>query len=494
LALTAEETSIVASFVPASVEEAVDAASAVPPGARIVEVRLDRIGGEGLSAIREAFRGVPLMATARSVAEGGLWSGRPDDLRRLLRAALDAGFEWVDVELRAGEAILAELPARRVVLSFHDPAGLPADLPGLLAEMEATRAAHLKIVATARDSQGALALLELQAGSRSGRLSCFGMGEAGIATRVLAPYLGARLAFGALRAGGATAPGQLPAADLAEVYGVGRARTAERLFALFGGVVSHSLSPAIHNATFEARGLGALYVPFAMRSLEAELGPLVSGLDRLGLPLSGASVTVPFKEEAARAATPPVDGAVNTLLRRGTGFSSTNTDRAAFEGFLPPPGPGRRALVLGAGGTARAALEALRTAGWPALLSSRTPARAAALAEATGATLLDRLDAAERYDVVVNATPLGMKPGDPLPCPESLLGPGALVIDAPYRPGGTELAMAARRVGATVRDGFELLLAQGALQSELFTGLPTTVGELRSRLPERIRRPFEVKS
>ena len=493
MALTAEKASLVASFVPGSLREAVEASALVPHGAAVVEVRLDRLGeAPDLPAIRRAFAGVALMATARSVEEGGHFSGGAEERRRLLVGAVEAGFDWVDAEFRLGPDLLAELPAKRTVLSYHDPKGVPEDLPGLLAAMEATGARHVKIVATPTDSRDALALLALQARSRSGRLSCFGMGEAGIATRVLAPYLGARLAFGALKGGAATAPGQLPAADLAEVFGVGRSRPVSSLHALFGGVVSHSLSPAIHNATFEAYGLPCLYVPFALGSLREEFRPLSLALDRLGLPLRGASVTVPFKEEAAREATPPASGAVNTLLREGEGFSSANTDRPAIASFLPPPSAGGRALVLGAGGTARAALEALRSAGWPADLLGRSPVRSRALARETGASWLEALDPAVRYEVLFNATPLGMKDGDPLPCPEALLVPGLLLIDAPYRPGGTPLSRAARGAGVSVRDGFDLLLAQAAHQSLLFTGRPATVLELRSRLPERIRRPFEV--
>ena len=138
-----------------------------------------------------------------------------------------------------------------------------------------------------------------------------------------------------------TAPGQLLALDLAEIYGVGRPRKISRLFALLGGVVSHSLSPALHNANFEALGLDALYVPFAMLTLGRELEPLVDSLDALGLPLLGASVTIPFKEEAAILGGSDEDRgvAVNTLLRTSPPgqplrLRAANTDRAAFEAVI----------------------------------------------------------------------------------------------------------------------------------------------------------------
>jgi len=93
-------------------------------------------------------------------------------------------------------------------------------------------------------------------------------------------------------------------------------------------------------------------------------------------------------------------------------------------------------------------------------------------------------------DVLVNATPLGLDEGDPLPCDASLLRPGLLVVDAPYRAGGTALAREARAAGATVFDGFALLLAQAAGQAALFTGRATAPSDLLSALPERFRSLF----
>ena len=493
--LTADKTTLVGAFAPATNREAVEAASAVPAGVGMVEIRLDRFTeSPQLSTLRAAFGRIPLLATLRSVDEGGAFDGSAEERERLLTLALESGFDLVDVEMAAAPELVSKLGKERVVVSFHDTEGIPARLENLVSRMRDTGARHLKVVATAHDSGDALRLLRFQKEQADGRLTCFGMGEAGIATRALSPYLGARLAFGALVEGGATAPGQLPAADLAATYAVGRRREVDALCVLFGGVVSHSLSPALHNGNFEAGGDRLLYVPFALRSLLAELGPLSHGLEALGLPLRGASVTVPFKEEAAAIASSGEKGAANTLLPRGSGFVAMNTDREALASFFPAPPKRGRALVLGAGGTARAALEALRSRGWSPSVSSRTVERAARLAEATGSELIRELDGAGRWDLIVNATPLGMKEGDPLPCPEELLRAGILVVDAPYRPGGTPLARAARRAGALVQDGFAFLVAQAALQAEAFTGRPTSAEELQSRLPERVRRRFEVTS
>ena len=500
MALTAENTLLVASVAPASNGEAARAREALadlPPSAA-VELRLDAMTEEpAFGALRACFEGRTLIATVRSAAEGGAFRGSEEEERHLLGAALAAGFDLADVEYRGGaRATLLGLPPSKAILSLHDTEGIPADVNAVVARMLATPARFVKVVATANDSGDARRLLELQAAHRDGRLATFGMGEAGIATRALAPYLGAALAYGALLPGRVTAPGQLLARDLAEIYGVARPRKVSRLFGLLGGAVSHSLSPAIHNANFEALGLDALYVPFAMLVLGTELEPLVTSLDALGLPLVGASVTIPFKEEAALLSDRAEDDerAVNTLLRSSTPgqplrLRAENTDRAAFEAVIEGAGV---ALVLGAGGTARVAVDVLRKKEYEVFLMNRGDERGAALAKAKGAHYLSQKSSAAfpQPDVLINATPLGLKEGDPLPCEQSLLRPGMLVIDAPYRAGGTELVRAARAAGARVVDGQTLLLLQAAGQATLFTGRRTVPRDLLERLPSHARLAF----
>jgi len=511
LSLTAEDTLLVASLAPASNAEALGARPALadlPPSAA-VELRLDAFAeAPAYSALRACFEGRKLIATVRSVREGGYFHGSAREARGLLGAALEAGFDYADAELRRdGGNEPVPIPPSKQILSLHDIEGVPADLNALVVRMLATPARFVKVVATANDSGDARRLLELQASHEDGRLAAFGMGEAGIATRALAPYLGAPLAYGALLPGRATAPGQLLARDLVEIYGVGRPRKVSRLIALLGGVVSHSLSPALHNPNFEALGLDALYVPFAMRMLGRELGPLQACLDALGLPLAGASVTIPFKEEAALLAGTAEDGekAVNTLLRTSPPgqplrLRAVNTDRAAFEAVIPDAprgkstqeGSARLALVMGAGGTARVAVSVLRRKGYEVFLMNRGDERGEALAKAEGAHYLSKKSSTAFHEpnILVNATSLGLRSGDPLPCEQRLLRPGMLVIDAPYRAGGTELVKAARAAGAGVVDGQTLLVLQAAGQAALFTGLETSPEGLLGHLSPRFRALF----
>lgn len=445
-------------------------------------------------ALREAFGGRTLLATLRSRDEGGAFAGTRAEAASILGAAVEAAFDLVDVELAcAGEGLLG-LPAECVVVSAHHVAGVPDDLVERSARMAATGARFVKVVALARGLDDALRLLRLQASGDGGRLAVLGMGKAGLVTRVLSPYLGASLSYGAALPGEATAPGQLLAADLFDVYAVGRPRNVGELFALLGSRVSHSFSPAIHNAAFEASGLAALYVPVALTSLGGDLPRLRQALAGLGLPLCGASVTIPFKEEASTLAGGPAGSVANTLLFGGDGaVSGANTDRDALLAVIPAAPEAGAALVLGAGGLARAAVEALRERGWSVDVAARTPERGAALAAACGArSVANPAATGLPYGVVVNATPLGLDEADPLPCDAALLSAGVLALDAPYRPGGTAFAREALHRGARLVDGFALLLSQAAGQSALFTSRPAGAATLAARLPVRIRSLFEV--
>ncbi len=490
MVLSAEKTRIVGSFGPSSMEEAREAA-ALASDLDVVEVRLDALREPGdPGALRACFEGKTLVATLRSASEGGGFAGGDQEARSLLSKALAAGFDLVDVEYRAGKnAGLLGLPPEKVIVSVHDLEGLPPDVAGLAERMAATGARYVKIVGTANDSSDAIRLLEAQRSVEESNVSMFGMGEAGIATRVLSPYLGAPLMFASFVPGGATAPGQLRARDLLDVYGVSRARRASRLVALFGSRVSHSFSPALHNANFEALGEEALYVPFALRSLVNELPALRDGLARLGLPLAGASVTIPFKEEAAAIA--GASEPVNTLLFGADGaVRSANTDREAMETLIPSAKGKERALVLGAGGMGRVAVGVLLRKGCEVFLYSRPEQQGREVAASLDVSFISEDLSSVSPHILFNATPLGLSAEDPLPVDVSLLKLGMLVVDAPYREGGTALVRAARAAGAEVVDGFAILLAQAARQAALFTGRPVSTTDLAGHLPARVRSLF----
>jgi shikimate dehydrogenase len=252
-----------------------------------------------------------------------------------------------------------------------------------------------------------------------------------------------------------------------------------------GWPVEHSLSPRFQNAGLTAAGLsGWRYqrLPLPPELLEGGLRALPA------LGFRGVNVTLPHKQRALAlagdsSARARQIGAANTLLfEPGGRVWADNTDAPGLLASLPWPVAGRSALVLGAGGVARAAVWALRDAGAEVHVWNRTGARAEQLGADLGATAVSR---AEPADLLVHCTSLGLRGElglEGLPLGESDLRAYETVVDFVYRPGGTALIDAARRLRIPTVDGLQLLLAQGALSFELFTGTPAPLEQMRAAL------------
>jgi len=252
-----------------------------------------------------------------------------------------------------------------------------------------------------------------------------------------------------------------------------------RLVGVIGWPVSDSLSPVIHNAAFAALGLDWAYLPLAVPP--GRVADAVAGLPALGF--AGANVTMPHKTEVAHAVRHLSEDArlldaVNTIVVTPDAVEGANTDAPGFERFLRVDAgfdpAGRRALVLGGGGAARACALALGRSGLAELVVAvREPERGISLARLARELPVEvrvvPFAEAEResVDLVVNATPVG-RTGERVPHPP--LHPGVLVVDLLYRPAVTPLLQAARDAGAGAYGGLGLLLHQAALSFELWTG------------------------
>ncbi|HET8659351.1 MAG TPA: shikimate dehydrogenase [Micromonosporaceae bacterium] len=270
--------------------------------------------------------------------------------------------------------------------------------------------------------------------------------------------------------------------------------------AVLGKPVAHSRSPDIHRAGHAAAGLaGWSYT--AVECAEAELPDLVAGL---GAEWVGLSLTMPLKEVALRVASSASAlattlGAANTLVRRGGGWHAENTDAPGMADALRPAlgsaaaaaarsvAGVRSVAVLGAGGTARAALAAAVDLGAARVtVYARRPAAVAALEPVAAALGLPvsygdwaRAAAAGQADVVVSTVPKGAADGL---APTVRWGPSTVLLDALYDPWPTPLAASAARAGRPVVSGLELLLAQAVRQFTLFTGVPAPVAAMRAAL------------
>lgn len=253
---------------------------------------------------------------------------------------------------------------------------------------------------------------------------------------------------------------------------------------VLGWPVAHSRSPAMQNAALAELGLDGWRYQLLPVPPEA-FAETVRGLGAAGF--RGANVTIPHKEAALAVATSATDraraiGAANTLtFARDGAIHADNTDAPGFLAALPaPPERGATALVLGAGGSARAVVHALVEAGADVAVWNRTPERAAALtADVGGRTVPD----APPADLLVNCTAIGLEhPSsgfEEFPMNADSIGTYATVVDLVYRPGGTPFLDAAQAAGCAVVDGLEVLVQQGALSLEAWTGLPAPIHVMR---------------
>ncbi len=253
---------------------------------------------------------------------------------------------------------------------------------------------------------------------------------------------------------------------------------------VLGWPVAHSRSPAMQNAALAELGLSDWRYQLLPVPPEA-FAQTVRALGASGL--RGANVTIPHKEAALAVATTATDraraiGAANTLTFGADGaIHADNTDAPGFLAALPaPPAPGGTALVLGAGGSARAVVHALVEAGVDVAVWNRTAARAAALTGDLGGRAVA---AARPADLLVNCTAVGLGQAstgfEELPLTADSIGTYATVVDLVYRPGGTPFLDAAQAAGCSVVDALEMLVQQGALSLEAWTGLPAPIRVMR---------------
>ena len=467
---------VVFSILEPTVEATASRLAFAPASCGLIEIRADYLAASEIPRLVAEAPG-PVLVTARPVHEGGGFDGGEDERRRVIQSALDAGAYLVDVEWGSPLAELVEGEhADRVVLSHHGAACNVAEIEPIYRAMAATRASRLKIVPRAERADELPAvkhLLDL-AKSDDRALACFAMGEAGTASRILAPSWGSWATYGSVQRGHESAAGQITAHDLLETYRVLSIGPGTRLYALVGRPVLHSPSPAMHHAGYHEHAVDACYLPIDAADLENEIVPLAGPDGALGL--EALAVTIPLKEQAAarsRAGDPLAAraGAVNTVVITADGWTGYNTDGPAARSLIGRhlEIAGARVAVAGAGGTARALAAVMADAGAEVTVYNRTRERARSLAEALGVRSAPWEDlAAASWDALIHATPLG-RDGEVVLPPAALTG--RVVLDVVYGSDPTPLIREARERGLETIDGFDLLVAQAVLQFERMTGL-----------------------
>lgn len=413
------------------------------------ELRLDLFRDEDPAALVRALQGRCLV-TARRHSELGRWPDGDESARReALRAAVEAGAAWVDLEWEL--EVPAWLAARRgqvgLLRSVHVAPGVFDGLARLQRPPEGDAFKWVGHADSLRDLAHAKAFCEAAA-SKGLVASGFLMGPKGVASRCLQRAWGGSFTYAAPEDGLPAAPGQLSLATL-RAWGVHRAGPRTKAFAVAGEPVLHSRSPAFHNRRFAEAGVDALYLPLEAADPDEVL--TAAGI----LHLHGLSLTAPLKE-----ALPPrlgLKGPLNTLWREGGAWHGANTDAEALDGATRglPPGP---VLVLGAGGVAATSVAVAAKQGRRVTSASRggplSPSDVAAFAPVG----------------IIQATSLGMAPGDPAPFPEWLEAARptlAWAVEWIYKE-QTAFAAWAKGSGLPLVEGAALFEAQAEAQSRRF--------------------------
>jgi len=484
---------IIASVLAHSAEQVIrQARRAAMLGADWLELRLDVWSPqEDLAPVIDMI-GLPVLVACRTPEDGGQYRGTLTARRELLTHALHAGAEGIDLEQWETWTPSAGRTGLNLrIRSFHSFTGVPKELDRIRDELS-TPGTIVKLVVTAHDLADAAPIFELLHDTNQAEqpTTAFAMGRTAWPTRVLSAAMGAPLVYGSIDEEEPTAPGQPSVAMLAELYRVGSLGGETRWFGLLGNPALHSLGPWLHNRAFRRLGVDAVYLPFETSRPESVIAMLPPGR------LAGLSVTAPHKERIMDACLHVSDeaaavGAVNTMLAvPGGGWHGYNTDvlgvRGALESVGAIDGEGTRAVVLGAGGAARAAAYALLQLGFDVTILARSHEPVRVFAEQYGvdlgslsASVVDDLDPS----VIVHATPVGSYGRDP---DERLLPdfepkPGTIVHDMVYRPVMTKLLRDAEAAGAVVVPGVEMFLQQARAQVRLFA---------ESDLPEAALRGF----
>ena len=425
------------------------------------------------------------IATCRRAANGGKFRGTVAAQLDILSKAAAAGCQIVDIELQSAASIkgdqLQKLRAKvALILSFHDFRATKK-LDETLEKMVAIPADFYKIVSTATTLYDNVVMMKfLEKNSDKHSLIGLCMGEQGIISRVLGVRAGSAFTFAAVSEDERTAPGQVTAQELRGTYRIEQVDAATRVYGVAGDPISHSLSPAMMNAALRRETVNGVYLALHAKTLKDLLSCVRD------IPIHGVSVTMPYKEavishlDNSDSQTTKA-GACNTLVRAQDGkIYGFNTDSA---GVIRPlqdrvPLENTKVLVLGAGGAARAAVFGLKERGAEVYILNRTPAPAQKLARQAHARTIKRADLKKlSFDVIINATPVGMGNTKDSPLNENEIK-ARYVFDMIYDPPETKLLRLAKAAGAQVIPGIEMFVQQGGRQFEIWTGKPAPVDEM----------------
>jgi 3-dehydroquinate dehydratase/shikimate dehydrogenase len=463
-------------------------------GAELVELRLDYLARIPDLPRLLQDRPTQVILTCRRKEDRGRWRFDEDARQKLLRTAIVSEVDYVDLEDDVASQIPRFGKTKRIV-SYHNFDETPNNLEERHIHMTQLDPDIIKIVTMANSPADCIRMLKLVSRSEIPTVG-FCMGEFGIMTRILCGKYGAPFTYATFDQERVMAPGQLPYAQMKDFYRYDQINEATQVFAVLGDPIGHSLSPMLHNRAFQHHGINAVYIP-----VRVPRDAFKESLDEMDwLDIRGYSVTIPHKS-AARDYADDYDesvakiGAANTLYRTADQlWHATNTDcRAAVDSLklVLRDGEsltGKKAIVIGAGGAARAIVHGLLEEGAFVTIANRTNFKAENLAQEFDCQFIRWEHRGKDYhDLLVNCTPVGMYPNmNETPFPDNWLNEGMIVFDTVYNPENTLLIKQARERNCRTVSGLEMFARQAAVQFEKFTYIEPDLEQFRSTVRQSI--------
>lgn len=440
--------------------------------ADLIEVRADYIKSPDLKKILSA-REKPLIITIMPEQENGKFKGTEQERIALLKQAIELGADYIDVNLGCTELnnLIKNREATKVIVSYHNFEETPSDLDEIYNKIKSTGADIVKMATFANKLSDNLKILNLVKKSDKNIIAIC-MGQIGEISRILAPLYGSYLTFASLETGKESAPGQIPAETLKNIYRIHGIKPGFNIYGLIGNPVSKSKGYVLFNSLFRQYELNSIYINFQVVDLEdfAKSFPEM---------LSGFSITMPHKQEIMKCLDeidPAAEkiGAVNTVVNKGGKLTGYNTDMTGAIKAIQEKTEihNKHVTILGAGGTARAIAFGIIEKGGRLTILNRTVAKAEKLAGELRCSFGPLSDFEKlRTDILINTTSVGMHPhtGEAPVSTDSVKN--MVVFDTIYNPEKTVLLKEAEKNNCVIISGIEMFINQAAEQFRLFTGI-----------------------
>jgi 3-dehydroquinate dehydratase / shikimate dehydrogenase len=466
--------------------------------ADVIEIRFDCLEEEEfdcldlkkteniLSKIFENKYSKPILQTFRLKEQGGKRKISPLERENFWNMGYEVN--WADCEEDYIENSFYWLWEKRIC-SHHDFESVPNDLIEIYERLKATNADIIKIAVQTDDIADTIPIWQLlkRAKSENKEIIPIAMGESGKWTRILGLAHGAFMTYASLDSDKETAPGQVTVKDLQELYRAKELDENTEIYGILGNNTSVSISPYIHNTAFKFHNLNAVFVPLQTHNLDEFIRRMVKPETReIELNFKGFAVTIPHKQTIIKHLdfideTAEKIGAVNTVKIIDGKLYGYNTDA---KGFIEPLKQvygdlnSAKVAVLGAGGASRACVYALQKEGAEVTVYGRDEIN----------QIKNQKSKIEKFDIIVNATPLGMRgkfEGES-PLSAEQIKDANLVYDLVYVPFQTAFLAEADKVDVPKIGGMAMLVAQAIEQQKIWTGLDTPIVEIGKRALEKL--------